>query len=175
MNRRRFLALVGVAVPGLWLDGSGLIQLPRNMVIALSGSCSFCGKHAQEVFGLAGVVTRPTRICNECIDICLAIFRDDEMHPPAPPQRSVNQVVAQDYTHQAEIPLTRDELEALLEALRECVEQEAKPHQWIQKRQRTCSFCDHVQEETKKMIAGPTVYICDACVGDAASLLCLHS
>jgi ATP-dependent Clp protease ATP-binding subunit ClpX len=28
-----------------------------------------------------------------------------------------------------------------------------------------CSFCGRVQEEVKKLIAGPTVYICDECVG----------
>ncbi len=29
----------------------------------------------------------------------------------------------------------------------------------------TCSFCGRAQEEVKKLIAGPTVYICDECVG----------
>jgi ATP-dependent Clp protease ATP-binding subunit ClpX len=28
-----------------------------------------------------------------------------------------------------------------------------------------CSFCGRVQEEVRKLIAGPTVYICDECVG----------
>ena len=28
-----------------------------------------------------------------------------------------------------------------------------------------CSFCGRPQEEVKKLIAGPTVYICDECVG----------
>jgi ATP-dependent Clp protease ATP-binding subunit ClpX len=28
-----------------------------------------------------------------------------------------------------------------------------------------CSFCGRAQEEVKKLIAGPTVYICDECVG----------
>ncbi|MBO0721732.1 MAG: hypothetical protein J2P41_12965 [Blastocatellia bacterium] len=35
------------------------------MVISVSGRCSFCGKEAGEVFGLAGVISRPTRICTE--------------------------------------------------------------------------------------------------------------
>jgi ClpX C4-type zinc finger len=88
MNRRHFLALIGTAAPGLWLDGTGLIQLPRRMVIAISGRCSFCGKAAGEVFGLVGVTSRPMRVCNECIDICLEILRDDlllnAMRPPLP-------------------------------------------------------------------------------------------
>ncbi len=44
MNRRRFIALIGAAVPGLWLEGTGLIQLPKRMVIDISGACSFCRK-----------------------------------------------------------------------------------------------------------------------------------
>ena len=27
-----------------------------------------------------------------------------------------------------------------------------------------CSFCGKSQEEVKKLIAGPTVYICDECI-----------
>ena len=28
----------------------------------------------------------------------------------------------------------------------------------------TCSFCGKSQEEVRKLIAGPTVYICDECI-----------
>ncbi|HWP54001.1 MAG TPA: ClpX C4-type zinc finger protein, partial [Pyrinomonadaceae bacterium] len=28
-----------------------------------------------------------------------------------------------------------------------------------------CSFCGKSQNEVKKLIAGPTVYICDECIG----------
>src|SRR5260370_16719653 len=28
-----------------------------------------------------------------------------------------------------------------------------------------CSFCGKAQKEVKKLIAGPTVYICDECIG----------
>ncbi|MBO0720931.1 MAG: hypothetical protein J2P41_08910 [Blastocatellia bacterium] len=77
MHRRNFLALIGASVPGVWLNGVGLIQLPRKMVISVSGRCSFCGKEAGKVFGLAGVINRPSRICNECIDICFEILVDD--------------------------------------------------------------------------------------------------
>ena len=28
----------------------------------------------------------------------------------------------------------------------------------------TCSFCGKSQEEVKKLIAGPAVYICDECI-----------
>src|SRR5471030_3345002 len=29
----------------------------------------------------------------------------------------------------------------------------------------SCSFCGKNQKEVKKLIAGPTVYICDECIG----------
>ena len=35
MHRRNFLALIGASVTGVWLNGVGLIQLPRNMVISV--------------------------------------------------------------------------------------------------------------------------------------------
>ena len=31
-------------------------------------------------------------------------------------------------------------------------------------RQLTCSFCGKAQDEVKKLIAGPAVYICDECI-----------
>ena len=33
------------------------------------------------------------------------------------------------------------------------------------KKQLRCSFCGKPQDQVKKLIAGPDVYICDACVG----------
>ena len=32
-------------------------------------------------------------------------------------------------------------------------------------RRSVCSFCGKSQKEVKKLIAGPTVYICDECIG----------
>jgi ATP-dependent Clp protease ATP-binding subunit ClpX len=34
-----------------------------------------------------------------------------------------------------------------------------------------CSFCDRGQREVQKLIAGPQVYVCDSCIGDAMALL----
>ena len=34
-----------------------------------------------------------------------------------------------------------------------------------------CSFCGKSQDEVKKLIAGPTVFICDECVGLCGSIL----
>src|SRR5262245_418681 len=52
----------------------GLLRLPGKMVFAMSGLCSFCGKEAREIFGLAGVAHRNIRVCDECINLCLKIL-----------------------------------------------------------------------------------------------------
>ena len=35
----------------------------------------------------------------------------------------------------------------------------------------SCSFCGKSQKEVKKLIAGPTVYICDECIAVCNSIL----
>ena len=34
-----------------------------------------------------------------------------------------------------------------------------------------CSFCGKTEEEVKKLVAGPRVYICDECVATAAGIM----
>ena len=47
------------------------------MITADSGRCSFCGKKAGHVSALVGAVGRTELVCNECVEICLEILRDD--------------------------------------------------------------------------------------------------
>jgi hypothetical protein len=54
-----------------------ICTLPSEMVFAMFGSCSFCGKEADEIFGLAGVTHRNSRICNECIELCFDILAEE--------------------------------------------------------------------------------------------------
>jgi len=35
----------------------------------------------------------------------------------------------------------------------------------------SCSFCGKTQKQTKKLIAGPSVYICDGCVSRAHAVI----
>jgi ATP-dependent protease Clp ATPase subunit len=185
MNRRNFLALIGAAVPGVWLNGVGLIQLPRKMVISLSGRCSFCGKDAREVFGLAGVISRPTRICNECIDICLEIMLGDILLTAVPPPPSVHIEEAGNTTlidfdldeliPNVKAPKTRAEMKSFIDQLHRLLDQSETDRDSPKKSDELlCSFCDLAQSKVKKLIAGPQSYICDICVGDAAALLSMH-
>ena len=41
----------------------------------------------------------------------------------------------------------------------------------IKKRQLRCSFCRKDESEVLKLVAGPRVYICDACVAIASRLM----
>lgn len=188
MNRRRFLALTGAAVTGLWLAGTGLIALPRLMIIAISGRCSFCDKAAAEVFGLTGVTGYPTRICNECIELCLEIIRDDLIFqnvsapPPTAPYilggepAEVGQAFeVTELLRNGELSQTRAELRALLEDVRKLLQQSEIQQQQIGYDELSCSFCERKQSRTRKLIAGGArAYICDVCISEAAALLIMH-
>jgi ClpX C4-type zinc finger len=187
MNRRRFLALIGASVPGLWLDGVGLIQLPRRMVIEISGDCSFCGKDAREVFGLAGIIRRPDRICNECIDICLEVLKDDLYlqtieSPPAPHPDYLLGKESIEAVHFEPIglvrgmgmPKTKAELEEFMDQADTLLDQLKIDRHQLRRNRLSCSFCDQNEDEGSKLIAGPLAYICDICIGDAAALISLH-
>jgi ATP-dependent protease Clp ATPase subunit len=185
MNRRNFLALIGASVPGVWLNGVGLIQLPRKMVISVSGRCSFCGKEAREVFGLAGVISRPTRICNECIDICFEVLLDNIQMiavPPSPDQQieGAESGISIDFepdglVRNVKMPQARAELKAFIDQLHRLLDQsETNRNSPKKSDELSCSFCDLEQSKVKKLIAGPQSYICDLCVGDAAALLSMH-
>ncbi len=55
---------VGTLAPGSWPN-----RVDAEMVLALTGVCSFCGRRPDEVRGLAGVVGKPARICDECVGL----------------------------------------------------------------------------------------------------------
>jgi hypothetical protein len=39
------------------------------------------------------------------------------------------------------------------------------------RQQRCCSFCGKLEDEVRKLVAGPDVYICDACVSVCTQLM----
>jgi hypothetical protein len=91
--RRWFVALCGARTSSLWLAGPGLIRLPIQFVLALGGICHFCGKTAENVKAIAGVVGSPTRICNECLALCVEVIaeRADNIRPGERLRRSAPQ------------------------------------------------------------------------------------
>jgi hypothetical protein len=101
VSRRRFLALCSGGIAGIWLAGTGFVALPNEMVFAMSGSCSFCGKEANEIFGLVGIAGRNARICNECIELCFDILTDEvDFEPPEPSHTEFAATAAPHFTPQ---------------------------------------------------------------------------
>jgi hypothetical protein len=183
ISRRRFLAICGGGMTGIWLATTGFVQLPAQMVFAMSGSCSFCGKAANEIFGLAGVTSRDVRVCNECIELCFDIL-SEEIGVTAPPtsQAESGAITPEAGTTDAQMIEVLSQLIAkgqrgdpliealaaarsLYQALLKC---RSTPTPQIE--QLVCSFCDRNGRDVAKLIAGPSVYICDGCVGDAGAL-----
>ena len=172
---------------GLWLAGTGLIRLSRRMVVAFAGRCSFCNRATGTVFGLAGIVGRPDLICNQCIEVCLDILKDDPLattasgaHPPPtdhlmsdggfePSESEIEEVLRC-------LERSRSDAEpgSQLEQLRGLLAGSAKGPKARHKQTLACSFCDRNQHETQKLIAGPRILICDTCVADAAALISIH-
>jgi hypothetical protein len=174
ISRRRFLTLISTTTAAILLRETGVIALPRRLVLDLSGSCSFCDKVPEEVFGMAGTAKRTVRICSECITICLDILQN-EAHkeslserdpPPEAPEPDIDELM-----RAVEAQLDRERIE---EAVRKAImaPRTDPPHTRASRNiNLACSFCDKSQREVAKLIAGPTVYICDTCVGDSASFL----
>jgi hypothetical protein len=171
VSRRRFLFLVGSAAPGLWLGGTGLLQLQRRFAVALGGSCSFCGKRATDVSTLAGVVTRSVRICDECVSLCCDILAEESLDVRGENHSSPSDdVVSEDELSQLLRSLDKEsapKIDGILSALRRRLDGDRLKsiHDF------QCSFCDADRRDVAKLISGPRVFICDACVGDATALV----
>jgi hypothetical protein len=185
LTRRRFVFLSGVGASGLWLAGTGLLRLPERMVLALSGNCSFCGKATPEVPFLAGVAGRAARICDECVGLCLDIVAEQ---PDGYDRRAAARSDAM--ATREEEAISDEELERLLRRAAESQDVDAGAFQDLVASVRRaldgadtlrpkrgprptflqCSFCDRKQHVVRKLVAGPLVYICDGCIGDAAAL-----
>jgi ATP-dependent protease Clp ATPase subunit len=172
LGRRRFLFLMGSTASGLWLAGTGLLSLQRRFVLALGGACSFCGRDGTEIRALAGITGRGHRICDGCIGLCFDILGEE----PA--------IVVEDADARCPPPIASeptDDLDDLLRGLegsqidldvamaevRRRLDGEARRHQT----DFCCSFCDARRRDVPKLISGPRVFICDACVGDAAGIV----
>ncbi len=152
------------------------------MVLAISGTCSFCTKGGDSVFGLAGRMGRSARICNECVGLCLDIMGEEiEMDPrgrepfaeiPVPDELELPPELERAIAELREESLER--MQRLLdEDERRMAEQPRLPA--APAAALACSFCDKPQSEVAKLIAGPSAYVCDLCVGDAAAILSTHS
>jgi ClpX C4-type zinc finger len=180
VSRRRFLAFCGGGIAGFWLVGMGLVRWPGKMVFAMSGSCSFCGKEGGEIFGLAAVAHRNIRVCDECINLCLKIIVEESaIKPPLWAEAESDADPLDERINDPELlaQLARrlaaaERVNRLIDALERAIVRSddaviVSPRSGFLIK---CSFCDKPQCEAMNIIAGPTVYICDGCIGDAGAL-----
>ena len=173
VSRRRFLAICGGGIAGIWLVGTGFVPLQPVMVFAMSGSCSFCGKEAKEIFGLAGITHRNSRICNECIELCFDILAEEVGNPEFDPAMTeAGSQLFEDLQRRVAFSERGDPfveaLAASLSQLEEILKNPSTPTPQVA--ELMCSFCDKHHDNVAKLIAGPTDYICDGCIGDAGAL-----
>jgi hypothetical protein len=172
LSRRRFMFVLGGAATGLWLASTGLVRLERGFVLSLAGSCSFCGKDRAEAHALVGTAGRATRICDECIGLCLDIIGED-LGDYGQPNAAPN-VEAEDFQQRVgellrQLAQGRDcsRSDALLADLRRSVQ----PSRADEIDQFRCSFCGAHRADVMKLVAGPRVFICDGCVGEATAVV----
>jgi hypothetical protein len=154
--------LLGTATTGVWLASTGLVRLERRFVLALGGTCSFCGKDRAETKMLVGTFGRPTKICDECVGLCCEIIAEEtEKENSAPPleRKPIN------VPPEAEDPLAeilrclaeeREERnkEMLIADLRRAIDAGKSDIEEFR-----CSFCDAHRREVAKLIAGPRVHL----------------
>jgi transcription elongation factor Elf1 len=176
LSRRRFMFLLGGATTGLWLASTGLVRLQRSFVLSLAGSCSFCGKDRAEVHALVGTAGHATRICDDCIGLCCDILaeevgiRSPEVPanvPPTPEDLAFQQRVGEALQRFAAERESRQG-DALLDDLQRALTSRAPESVFDLFR---CSFCGAHRREVMKLISGPRVFICDACVGEATAIV----
>jgi hypothetical protein len=184
MKRRQFLLVCTAAAVGLWTKPTGLTTLSKKIVLALSGSCSFCGVTAQE-YAMARVVGREMRICHSCVGLCVDILHEcglDQRHNRhLGPEERAAIIATQDRLESEE--MIKDllkikealdggeyerEIDKMIQNARDRLDGTAKSHRDTFHKNLFCSFCDTPGEQTKKLIAGPMVYICDECIHEAA-------
>lgn len=138
--------------------------------------CSFCGKRNEQVKKL--IAGPSVYICNECIDLCNQIIENEIL----------DEELSETSHLKLEVPLKPQEIHRLLE-IGQFTEQEQKVLRRMAKGGRyyevvarelgvgrdvvrqaarriflECSFCEKSHNQVKKLIAGPSVYICDECI-----------
>ncbi len=130
-------------------------------------SCYFCGKREDEVAALVAGPP-PLFICNECVALASDIIAEEEelfaQSVPAwePTEDRLRELLKQDEGLALEADGTIRRVQVIKRA-------------GTQREDRslilTCSFCRKREDEVRKLIAGPTVYICDECVRRYADVL----
>jgi hypothetical protein len=164
------MLLLGGGATGVWLASTGLVRLERRFMIALGGTCSFCGKDRAQVQTLFGQRGIPERICDECVGLCFDIVWEDQ--DPMVPTPSEGMLLAEadddavaDTLQELAAAQNSRHVDELVDRFRRSLLAERPYFREFQ-----CSFCARSRSDVAKLISGPRVFICDVCVGDAVAI-----
>ena len=131
-------------------------------------SCYFCGKREDEVAALlAG--PPPLFICNECVALAsdILIAEEEELFAQSVPAWEPTEDRLRELLKQDEgLALEADGTIRRVQVIKRAGTQREDRSLIL-----TCSFCRKREDEVRKLIAGPTVYICDECVRRCAGVL----
>jgi hypothetical protein len=189
MRRRKFLLVCTAAATGLWMQSVGLTTLTRKVVVALSGDCSFCGHHVTDVGSMARSVGAQVRICDHCVSLCMDVLAESGFTPEdLGVERAATAATCRDAQDRidteaflgdllkirqaTESGAYESEIDRMIASARAFLERSpgarSTRESTATRKALSCTFCEAKHAEVKKLLAGPTVYICDGCIGEAA-------
>jgi hypothetical protein len=162
------------ATTGLWIASTGLVKLDRGFVLELAGWCSFCGSQRSDVRGLVGCAGCAERICDNCLELCREIIREElgEDKPSNAVQPSLSaEEFQRDVADVLESVATSFPDEAQLAKLRRALAPAKHSPNRVAVDIHRCTFCGAERKDVVKLIAGPRVFICDVCVYEATAVV----
>ncbi len=155
------------------------------------GTCSFCGKRDGEASAFAAIEPQPSRICGECLALCLDITCELDKRGEREALRAQLAFFDPGRELQEKLApkLRSGDIDGVVEVMRESGYGDINPDQvrillgslrsdrscGVGARQPgpaaedVCSFCDSARDQVAKLVHGPGAAICDRCIDDAST------
>jgi len=173
------------------LVSSGQPPRKSRFVVSRAGSCSFCGKRDGEASAFAAIAPRPSRICGECLALCLDITCEldrrgerealrarlasfnpgRELQEKLAPKLRSGDIdgVVEVLREAGHSDIDADQVRTLLGSLRSDRSCRVGARQPGPAAEDACSFCDSARDHVAKLVHGPGATICDRCIDDAST------
>ncbi len=161
-----FAILCRADPPFLVVAQSSKTALSNPLVEQLARRCNFCGKDRSGARALAGCLGSGARICDECVDLVLAIV--GRVHDTAADSNSATSQSSCDelVNRLASLSSAGDALEGVRFG-----ELSTLFPEYVAGPPSVCSFCGAPGSGGVKIVSGPRCFICEACVLEIAAQL----
>ena len=139
------------------------MALPEFSLVPTSDAkrkCSFCSKSIAAEGSLAREGGTGHQICEPCIKRCFEVYEEKTA--------GLKEQLAELLQIREKIPDSK-ELDERISATRAALA--GNPPLLDVSRNLSCSFCAARERDVKTLLAAPTLYICDGCVGAASAVL----